>query len=189
MQAPGLPRVLPSLPQTPLASSGVHFHLLPLRSKSFRGLTILKKSGTIRRYHDTTLRYCRSSLTVEGCSSSAMATTFSGSVPIPSLGTRCPMSAVSQHFSGLRLRFASFRSRNTSLRFCFCSSSVRPITIMSGKRMSEVTFRGQLLCPKPAEMLPTQSGAQTAFPFTGINLCLCTAYCFLPDVPDVPRLP
>jgi len=101
--------------QTP---SGVHIHLLPLSSKSFRGLTIVKKSGTIRRYHDATPRCCRSSLTVQGCSSSAMMATFSGSIPIPSLGTRCPKSAVFKHFSKLRLRFASFRRRNTSLRFC-----------------------------------------------------------------------
>jgi len=43
--------------------------------KSFRGLTILEKSGTNRRYHDATPRYCWSCLTVEGCSSSAMTAT------------------------------------------------------------------------------------------------------------------
>jgi len=89
--------------------TGVHSHLLPLRSRSFRGLTILEKSGTSRRYHDATIRYCRRSLTVDGGSSSAMAANFSGSVPIPSLVTRCPRYSSSfsktWHFSGFSVCF------------------------------------------------------------------------------------
>jgi len=70
-----------------------------------------------------------------------------------------------QNFSGFSLRFASFRLRNTSPRFSLCSSSVsRSILCHPGKRMREVTFRGQSLGPNPAERLQTHSGDQTVYP-------------------------
>jgi len=54
----------PSLAFT--SSNAAWCSLLPLRRKSLSGLTIIAKSGTNRRYHDATPRYCRKSLTVDG---------------------------------------------------------------------------------------------------------------------------
>jgi len=139
MLVPGLPRVLPSLPQTP---SGAKVSTPTYCLCVLKGLTILEKSGNNRRYHGAPPRYCRSSLTVEVGSSSTMAPTFSGSVPFPSLVTQCPRYSSSilwnWHFSGISLRFASLRRRNTYLRFFLCSSFVLP-----GKWMREGTFWDQ----------------------------------------------
>jgi len=119
-------------------------------------------------YHDATLRYCRSSLTVDGGSSSAMATTFSGSVPIPSLLTRWPRYNSSflknWHFSGLSLR-SSFSRRNTSFRLALCSSSERQIRCHPGKQMRAATFRGWSV-----ERSQTPNEVRMALLSTGISL-------------------